>query len=161
MASIANPDDFRPAIVRLREDAPSPLGRALLVSLLVFLALMLAWAALGQLDVVAVAEGKLVPATYLKIVQPADAGVVKEILVREGETVKAGQVLMRMDTALSESDLKALTADLQNKRLALRRIDAEIAGTALASRADAAAPRRNARVSHARQPAQPATRGGQ
>jgi hemolysin D len=42
---------------------------------------------LGQLDIVAVAEGKLIPQSYLKIVQPAEAGIVKEILVREGETV--------------------------------------------------------------------------
>lgn len=135
MAPLADPRDFQPAIVRLREQAPSPLGRAMLVTMLVFLALLVAWAAIGQLDVVAVAEGKLVPATYLKIVQPSDAGIVKEILVREGESVKAGQVLMRMDTALSESELKSLTADAQNKRIALRRMDAELAGSPLAPRA--------------------------
>ena len=58
-----------------------------------------------QIDIVATAEGKLVPASYLKIVQPAEAGVVKEILVREGEAVRQGQVLMRMDASLAESDL--------------------------------------------------------
>jgi multidrug efflux pump subunit AcrA (membrane-fusion protein) len=76
-----------------------------------------------------VAEGKLVPDTYLKIVQPTDAGVVKEILVSENQSVKVGQVLIRMDTALSASDLKALTADYHSKRIAPRRIDAQLAGT--------------------------------
>src|SRR5882672_9045170 len=102
---------------------------------LAFLAALLAWAAFGRLDIVAVAEGKLVPDTYVKIVQPADGGVVKEILVKEGELVKSGQVLMRMDTTLSESDLKALTADYQNKRIALRRIDAQLAGAPFTRRA--------------------------
>ncbi|MBC7666850.1 MAG: HlyD family type I secretion periplasmic adaptor subunit [Caulobacter sp.] len=134
MMPLANPREFLPAIVRLSEQPPSPLGRALLTTILVFLALLIAWAAIGRLDVVAVAEGKLVPSTYLKIVQPTDAGVVKEILVREGESVKAGQLLMRMDPTLANSDLKALTADAHNKRLAVRRIDAELTDGRFASR---------------------------
>jgi hemolysin D len=128
-----DPRDFQPAIVRLQDKPPSPLGRRVLQAAVVFLALLVVWAAFGQLDIVAVAEGKLVPATYLQIVQPTDPGVVKEILVREGELVKAGQVLMRMDTALSDSELKALTAEAQNKRLALRRIDAELAAAPFAA----------------------------
>lgn len=134
MANIADPTDFLPALVRLREQPPSPLGRAVLAGTLTFLLLLIAWAAIGQLDVVAVAEGKLVPSTYVKIVQPADAGIVKEILVREGDSVKAGQLLMRMDTALADSDLKALTVEATNKRLAMRRIDAELAGVPFAGR---------------------------
>ena len=132
----ANPRDFRPALVRLQETPPAPLGRRVLWATLVFLAALLAWSAIGQLDIVAVAEGKLVPDTYVKIVQPTDSGVVKEILVKEGEAVKSGQVLMRMDTALSESDLKALRADHQNKKIALRRIDAQLAGALFTRRAD-------------------------
>ncbi|MES2771792.1 MAG: HlyD family type I secretion periplasmic adaptor subunit [Pseudomonadota bacterium] len=49
--------------------------------------------------------------------------------MREGETVHAGQVLMRMDTLISEADSKAIAADYQRKRLALRRIDAELSAT--------------------------------
>jgi HlyD family secretion protein len=114
---------------------PNPLGRRVLWVTLAFIAGLILWATLGKLDIVAVADGKLVPDTYLKIVQPTDPGVVKEILVKEGEAVKSGQVLMRMDTALSESDLKALTADYQNKRIALRRIDAQLAAAPFTRRA--------------------------
>ena len=129
MRAHADPREFQPALVRLQELPPSPLGRRMLWAALAFLAALLAWAVFGKLDIVAVAEGRLVPDTYLKIVQPADAGVVKEILVKEGELVKEGQILMRMDAALSDSDLKTLTADFHNKRLSLRRIDAQLAGT--------------------------------
>jgi len=80
----ADPRDFHPSLVRLQESPPSPLGRRVLWSALVFLVALLLWAIFGRLDIVAVAEGKLVPDTYLKIVQPADSGVVKEILVKEG-----------------------------------------------------------------------------
>jgi len=82
----------------------------------------------GRLDIVAVAEGKLVPASYLKIVQPSEAGIVKDILVREGESVSAGQVLMRMDALLTEADLVALGTEHTRRRLQLARIDAELSG---------------------------------
>lgn len=136
MRAHVDPREFQPQLVRLQELPPSPLGRRMLWALLAFLAGMLAWAIFGRLDIVAVAEGRLVPDTYLKIVQPADAGVVKEILVREGELVRQGQILMRMDAALSEADLKILATDFQNKRLSLRRIDAQLADTPLTRRAD-------------------------
>ena len=57
----------------------------------------LIWSLVAQLDIVAVAEGRLVPATYSKIVQPAESGVVREILVKDGDAVTAGQVLVRLD----------------------------------------------------------------
>lgn len=119
--------DFQPALLQLQRNPPHPLAHAVLYALLGLLALLLIWSAIGELDIVAVAEGKLVPASYLKIVQPAEQGIVREILVQEGEPVKAGQVLMRMDTAYSEADRKALLSDYHGKRLTLRRIDAQLA----------------------------------
>jgi HlyD family secretion protein len=132
----ADPADFLPALQRVTEHPPSPLGRKVLWSVLGLVGGALLWAALGKLDIVAVAEGKLVPASYVKIVQPAEQGVVKEILVREGEQVREGQVLIRMDTALSEAEGKALTSDYQTKRITLRRIDAQLAGQPLARTKD-------------------------
>jgi len=129
---MADPGDFHPALIRLQDAPPSPLGRMVLWVLLGFLALLLAWSFVGRLDIVAVADGKLVPASYLKIVQPAEAGVIKEILVREGEAVRQGQVLMRMDASLAESDLRATGAEYQARRLALKRIDAQLSGRVLA-----------------------------
>ena len=82
------------------------------------------------------AEGKLVPSTYLKIVQPAEQGIVKEILVKEGEAVKQGQVLIRMDPALTEADVNSIRTEVRNKRIALRRIDAQMNGTRFAREKD-------------------------
>ena len=124
----ANALDFSPPLLRLQDAPPNPLGRKVLWLLLSLLAALLLWATFGRLDIVAVAEGKLIPESYVKIVQPSESGIVKEILVREGQTVKAGQVLMRMDTLISEADTKSIDADYQRKRLALRRIQAELSG---------------------------------
>ena len=119
---------FHPPLIRLQQTAPHPLGRRVLWMLLALLAFLIVWALIGRLDIVAVADGKLVPASYLKIVQPSEAGIVKEILVREGEQVRAGQVLMRMDALFTEADLAAIAAEHARKRLALARIDAELSG---------------------------------
>lgn len=127
-ANEVDPLDFSPPLLRLQEAPPNPLGRKVLWLLFGLLAALLLWAILGRLDIVAVAEGKLIPESYVKIVQPAEAGIVKDILVREGQSVKAGQVLMRMDTLISEADTKSIDADYQRKRLALRRIQAELSG---------------------------------
>ena len=124
----ANEEDFLPALQRVQSMSPAPLGRRLLWTVLALVAATVAWAALATLDVVAVADGKLVPAGYLKIVQPAEQGVVQEILVEEGEQVRDGQVLMRMDAAISDAEGQALATEFHTRRLALRRIDAQLAG---------------------------------
>ncbi len=124
----ANPLDFSPPLLRLQDAPPNPLGRKVLWLLLSLLGALLVWALIGKLDVVAVAEGKLVPESYLQIVQPAESGIVKDILVKEGQGVKAGQVLIRMDSLITEADAKAIEAEYQRKRLSLRRIEAELSG---------------------------------
>ena len=131
----ADPIDFSPALLRIQGKPPAPLAGWMLWLLIGFLAGVALWAVFGRLDIVAVADGKLVPSSYLKIVQPAEQGIVKEILVREGERVAEGQVLIRMDAVMAQADVKALGADLQTRRLALRRIDAQLGGRALAREA--------------------------
>ena len=129
----ANPSDFSPPLLRIQQKPPPPLAGWMLRLLLALITCLLLWATFGQLDIVAVADGKLVPSTYLKIVQPAEQGIVREILVKEGEAVKAGQVLIRMDSVLAGADVKAIRAERDNKRLALRRIDAQLTGKRFAS----------------------------
>jgi hemolysin D len=122
------PAEFSRGFLGVHDQNPSPLPRVVLyVSLALFLA-MLGWAYFGKVDIIAVAQGKLVPGSYVKIVQPAESGIVKEILVREGEEVRAGQVLMRMDTQVSDADTATVDNDLYLRQLQLRRIDAEIVG---------------------------------
>jgi HlyD family secretion protein len=126
--SRADPIDFSPALLRIQEKPPAPLAGWMLRLLVGLLAGVALWAVFGRLDIVAVADGKLVPSSYLKIVQPAEQGIVKEILVREGEKVAEGQVLIRMDAVIAQADSKSLAADVQTRRLALRRIGAQLAG---------------------------------
>ena len=120
--------DFAPAILRAQHENAAPLPRMVLYIALTLFAVMLAWACFGRLDIIAVAQGKLIPGTYVKIVQPADSGVVRDILVKDGQEVKTGQVLMRMDTQVSDADSATIYNDLHLRVLQLRRIQAELSG---------------------------------
>jgi len=130
----AHPADFAPDLLAIQAQPPARLPRALMYVVFALFGITILWVVFGRLDIVASAEGKLVPLTYLKIVQPAEGGIVSEILVREGETVAKGQVLMRMDPRIANAELKTVESELALKRLTLRRIDAELAGTAFTAR---------------------------
>lgn len=123
--------DFAPGLLSIQESPPARLPRAVMYTVAVLFVILLFWAIFGRLDIIASAEGRLVPETYIKIVQPSDAGIVQEILVREGEQVQQGQVLMRMDTQLARADAKTIANDLALRSLQLRRIDAELTDTPL------------------------------
>lgn len=128
-ASDAGAMEFAPAILRSQHENAPPLPRRVLYIALALFAVMLAWACYGRLDIIAVAQGKLIPGTYVKIVQPSDSGVVRDILVKDGEEVKTGQVLMRMDTQVSDADTATVDNDLHLRTLQLRRIQAELNAT--------------------------------
>lgn len=119
----------------IQDNPPSQFGRLVLWSVSVLVLILIVWAAVGQLDVIATAEGKLVPQTLVKIVQPAEAGVIKELLVNEGDSVKAGQVIARLDTTLAKADQASITTDLRTQEMQVRRIEAELRGIPMQSRA--------------------------
>ncbi len=123
--------DFAPDLLSIQERPPARLPRTVGYVTAALFGLLLAWAGFGQLDIIASAEGRLVPRNYSRIVQPAEAGIVREVLVREGEAVQPGQLLLRMDATTASADLSTLKADAALKRLSLRRIDAELKGQPL------------------------------
>jgi HlyD family secretion protein len=118
--------DFSPRILNVVEQPPSPLPRVMLRLVGLLLIGLMVWAAIGELDIVARAEGKLIPQTRLKVVQPFEGGRIEKILVHEGQPVLAGQSLMIMDTHLSGADTQKLKTELASARLQMRRIEAEL-----------------------------------
>lgn len=128
--------DFAPGLLAIQGSPPAKLPRAVLYSVAALFLILLAWALFGKLDIVASAEGRLVPQTYVKIVQPAEGGIVQDILVREGQSVTANQILMRMDGKLAEADARTIQNELTLKALQLRRIDAELAEKPMSLKAD-------------------------
>ena len=113
----------------IQTEAPAQLGRIVLWAICILCFILLIWACVGKLDIVITADGKLAPQSLLKIVQPSQAGIIKEILVKEGDTVDAGQVLVRLDPTEANADKAGLSADLAINRMQERRILSELKGT--------------------------------
>ena len=128
--------DFAPGLLSIQESPPARLPRAVMYTVALLFVILVLWANFGELDIIASADGRLVPETYIKIVQPSDAGIVQEILIKEGEKVQQGQVLMRMDTQLAKADSRTIGNDLALRSLQKRRIDAELSGSALVRKRD-------------------------
>lgn len=83
---------------------------------------LIVWAAFAELDEVTRGEARVVPSGQVQVVQSVDGGVVTEILVREGELVQAGQLLLRLDPTrfaanLSESRATQLALQAKAERL--------------------------------------------
>jgi hemolysin D len=123
--------DFAPGLLAIQESPPARLPRVVGYTVTVLVVFTGFWTVFGKLDVVASAEGRLIPQSYVKVVQPADAGIVKQILIHEGQYVTAGQVLLRMDSQDSHADVAKLRSDLTLRSLQLRRVDAELTGRPL------------------------------
>ncbi|MGP7735141.1 HlyD family type I secretion periplasmic adaptor subunit [Oceanimonas smirnovii] len=81
-------------------------ARALLYSMGLVLIALLVWSAFASLDEVTRGEGRVIPSRQLQIIQSLDGGIVQQILVKEGQTVEAGEVLLRIDPTRSMSNLR-------------------------------------------------------
>jgi hemolysin D len=120
---------FLPAALEIVETPPSPLGRAVGATLIGLFVLALAWSSLSHVDIVATAPGKIIPTGYSKVIQPFETGVVRAILVANGQNVNAGDVLIELDSTINEGEINHLRGDLQSAQLDIARIHAALTDT--------------------------------
>lgn len=114
--------EFLPAAIEVVETPFSPtlrLTSALLCGIIVG---VIVWASLSHVDMVAVADGKVVPLGQVKVVQPLETAMVRAIHVDEGDHVTAGQLLVDLDPTEARADLDALRTSRAQAAL-----DAEVA----------------------------------
>jgi len=107
---------------------PLPSWRIAAWPIMVLLAVVLVWAHFSQLDEVAVAEGEIVPLGKVKVVQHLEGGIIKEIYVREGDTVKEGQPLLQLDLASAGTNRDELQVRHDGLILVRSRLQAETEG---------------------------------
>lgn len=120
--------DFLPAALEVVERPVSPTARVTAWVLLGLLVVALLWLFLGRVDVVASAPGKLVPADDVKLIQPGAGGVVRAILVRDGQQVRAGQPLVELDPTVSDADAAQAGKALETAELDAARLRAILSG---------------------------------
>ena len=108
--------EFLPAAEEIVETPAAPFGAVVIWLTTILLALALAWAYLGQIDIVAVGNGRVSTEGSVKIVQSASYGVVKRITAQEGQRVYKGDVLVELDKTTAEKELASVTQSLNIAR---------------------------------------------
>lgn len=103
---------FLPAALSLAETPVHPAPRRFAWAIMAVFALALVWATVGQVDIVAVAPGRIIVSDRTKVIQPLEASVVRKVLVKDGDRVQAGQVLVELDPTIATADKTAVQEQL-------------------------------------------------
>jgi len=106
--------EFLPAALEVLETPPSPVRLAVLIAICTLAAVALVWSWVGKVDVVAVAAGKIQPTGRVKVVQPLETGRILAVSARDGQEVREGEVLVRLDPREAQADVAGLEVALQS-----------------------------------------------
>ena len=99
-----------------------------LVILGICCAVVALWATVSRLDIMSMAEGEVIPSSRTSVVQHLEGGIVKDILVREGEQVKQGQPLVVLEETISDAFFEEVQARIASLRLDMHRLQSLQAG---------------------------------
>ena len=116
--------EFLPAALEILETPASPVGRMIAFTIILFVVIAVAWATFGYADIIATATGKVVPTGRTKTIQPLETGIVSAIHVRDGDKVKAGDVLLELDRTVTSAERKRVRQDLIASQLDVARLEA-------------------------------------
>jgi hemolysin D len=117
---------FLPAALEIVETPPSPIGRSIGATLVALFVLALVWSIFGHVDIVASASGKVVPSGRVKVIQPFETGIIRAIHVRDGQKVKAGDVLIELDPTMTAAEQEHVRSDLIAAQLDVARLRAAL-----------------------------------
>jgi len=117
---------FLPAALEIIETPAPPLVGAVGAVIIALFCVAIAWASFGKIDIVASASGKIIPSGRTKVIQPFETGVVRAIRVRDGQNVKAGDVLIELDPTINEAERNHLQSDLMAANLDVARLTAAL-----------------------------------
>src|ERR1700728_3860290 len=118
--------EFLPAAIEIVETPPRPAGRIIAGCIGLFFAIALLWACIGSVDIIATASGKIVPTGRTKVIQPMESGVVHAIHVQDGQKVKAGDVLIEIDSTVSAAERDRLMSAYMQAMLDQARLKAAL-----------------------------------
>lgn len=115
---------FMPAALEITETPASPIGRAISIAICLFFIIAVAWGFVGKIDIIAVAQGKIITTERVKIIQPLETGIVRAIHVTDGLQVKAGDILVELDPTGTAADKERLTQELLSVDVEMARLSA-------------------------------------
>ena len=113
-----------------RTDRPGTGSHLFFLLCIALCGVVVGWAYFGRLDIVSMAIGEVVPMSQVKMVQHLEGGIVRKIMVAEGETVTAGQPLVELESTASGADVGELNINVVSLRVEITRLAAEANGDA-------------------------------
>lgn len=116
--------EFKPLLSEIVDEPVNPLGRSIFWIIVLAILFFGVWMVFGKVDVVVSARGKVIPKGEVKVLQPLTTGSVSKILVKEGDFVKKGEVLMEIDPSGTEPELASMKEDEKLLQLELLRLNA-------------------------------------
>jgi hemolysin D len=122
--------EFLPAVLEIQQAPPSPIGRAILWTIMAVFASAVLWANLGWIDIIATAQGKIIPTGYSKVIQPYETGVITAIHVQDGQIVNTGDLLIELDSTQNRADHNRASNEYHAAKVEAARLRALIAGQA-------------------------------
>ena len=109
--------EFLAPVLEVQDTPPVRYSRVIALTISAFFVIAVAWAWIGSIDVVAVSQGRTIPAGNVKIIQPLETGVVRAIHVRDGDSVRKGDLLLELDATESAANLDALLIQMDQARI--------------------------------------------
>lgn len=119
---------FSSPALAVQAQPPSRVLRMVSLSLCGMTALALLFACFARMDIVVTAQGKVIPSGKSKVIQPLEPGIVRAIHVRDGQAVKAGEVLVELDPTNAGADHERLLREHWEAEADVLRLGAQLAG---------------------------------
>jgi hemolysin D len=119
---------FSSAAITTRQRPPARIARMLTVAISIMAMAVLVYATFASVDIVVTAQGRVSASGKSKVIQPLEAGVVKAITVRDGQAVKAGDVLLELDATATVADRERLQRETQETQADVLRLKALLSG---------------------------------
>ena len=113
--------EFLPAALEILETPLSPVRSSMILTICAFVVAALVWSYLGRVDIIATAQGKIQPIGRTKTIQPLETGKVLRLAVENGQTVKAGDLLVAFDPSEAKADEATLTSDILSRQAEVMR----------------------------------------
>lgn len=104
---------------------------AIISLFLSFMVVFIIWAYFSPLEEVAQGQGRIIPSSREQIVQSLDPGTIQQMLVKEGDTVEKGQILLKLDDTRSSAILRESKAKVEHLEAMVARLQAEAYNTKL------------------------------
>ncbi|WP_288064880.1 HlyD family type I secretion periplasmic adaptor subunit [Herbaspirillum sp.] len=127
---------FSTAAISLQARPPQFVARMISLTICLIALLVILYACLAHIDIVVSAQGRVIPSGRSKVIQPLESGVVNEILVRDGQKVRAGAVLLTLDQTTSNADRQRLQHELWETETDVARLEALLRGSVRLVHAD-------------------------